>query len=390
MSAPAKSELLARARDIVPLLAAEAAAGRAACRLSDRSISAMREAGLFRLLEPAAYGGYEADPRVVYESEMILGEADMSAAWILGVSGVISWLAALFDARAAQDIWGRSPDAVFCCAFRRNGVAAPVEGGFRLSGRWTYASGCQHSQWAAVGALRGVEKPGPDDHLLLLVPRADFEIIDTWRSPGMQGTGSHDIAVKDAFVPAHRVIRFIDNLNCMGPGQSTHTAPIYRMPFGQIFGAGVSVAAIGAMQAMLDAYVKLARERMRMGASLADDPDAQAAAAEAWSAIDFSKLVIDRNYGEMLADAQRGVVTPIEARLKYKYQMSQITDRCRSAAQKIGDLAGTAGLTGGALFHRLMADIAAGRQHITNQTVLHARDLGWRMFGLKEKLDFML
>ena len=238
--------------------------------------------------------------------------------------------------------------------------------------------------------MRGVEKPGVEDHLLLLVPRKDFEIIDTWRSPGMQATGSHDIAVKDVFVPAHRVIRMIDLLNCKGPGQAVHKAPLYRMPFGQIFGAGVSVAAVGATQAMLDAYVNVARERKRMGSSLADDPDAQVAAAEAWSAIDFGKLVIERNFGAMLADAEAGRVTPIEERLKLKYQMSTITDRCRSAALKIGDLAGTAGLTGGALFHRLMADIAAGRQHITNQTVLHGRDLGWGLFGLKEKLDFML
>jgi 3-hydroxy-9,10-secoandrosta-1,3,5(10)-triene-9,17-dione monooxygenase len=224
----------------------------------------------------------------------------------------------------------------------------------------------------------------------VLVPRENFEIIDTWRSPGMQATGSHDIEVKDVFVPAHRVVRFIDNLACVGPGQATHTAPLYRMPFGQIFGAGVSVAAVGALQAMLDAYVDVARERKRMGASLADDPDAQRAAAEAWSAIDFARMIIDRNFGRMLDDARAGVMTPIEERLKLKYQMSTITDRCRDAALKIGDLAGTAGLTGGAQFHRLMADISSGRQHVTNQTVLHARDLGWSLFGLKEKLDFMV
>ncbi len=390
MSEAIAAELSRRARDIAPLLASEAPAGRASFRMSARSIGAMREAGFFRIAQPAGLGGHELDPRVLYGAEMILGEGDMSAAWILGVSGVISWLVALFDPRAGEDVWGKGPDAIFCCALRRNGVATPAPGGFRLSGRWTYASGCDHSQWAVLGGLRASDRPGVDDHLLLLAPREDFEIVETWRAPGMQATGSHDVVVRDAFVPGHRVIRMIDNLNCAGPGLAAHTSPIYRLPFGQIFGAGVSVAAVGALQAMLDAFIASARDRKRVGASLAGDPDAQLAVAEAWGAIDLARLIVTRNFGEMLADAERGETTPVSRRLRYKYQLSTIAGRCRDAAQKIVDLSGTAGLSGSAPFPRLMADIAAGRQHVTNQTTLHGRDAGWDMLGLPEKVDFML
>ena len=390
MSTTDAIEMLKRARAIVPDLAVNAAEGRKSYRMSKASIAAMREAGFFRILSPRRHGGYELAPQTIYEAEMILGEGDMSAAWILGVSGVISWLVALFDARAGDEVWGANADEIFCCAFRRTGAATPVAGGFRLSGRWTYASGCDHSGWAVLGGLAQSEKPGPQDHHLLLLPRADFEIADTWRSPGMQATGSNDVIVRDIFVPAHRVIRMIDNLNCTGPGQAVNDAPLYRLPFGQIFGAGVSVAAVGALQAMLDAFVAGARERKRMGASLADDPDAQMACAEAAGAIDLARLIIARNFSAMMEDAQRGIVTSIHARLHYKYQLSTITERCRSAAMRLLDLSGTAGLSEMTAFPRLMADISAGRQHITNQTTLHGRDLGSSVLELPEKLDFML
>ncbi len=390
MNASDGAEILKRARDVAPLLAANAAEGRGNFRMSGKSIAAMREAGFFRILQPRRHGGFELAPQIIYETEIILGEGDMSAAWILGVSGVISWLVALFDARAGEETWSANGDEIFCCALRRNGVATPVPGGYRLSGRWTYASGCDYAGWAVLGAMRGVEKPGPQDHLLLLVPRADFEIIDTWRSPGMQATGSHDVAARDAFVPAHRMIRLIDNLNCAGPGQSTNDAPLYRLPFGQIFGAGVSTPAAGALRAILDAFVAGARERKRMGSSLADDPDAQLACAQAAGAIDLAHMIVARNFEAMMADARRGVVTPIPDRLRYKYQLSTITERCRAAATRILDLSGTAGLSDKAPFQHLTADICAARQHITNQTMLHGRDLGWSMLGLPEKADFMV
>ena len=182
----------------------------------------------------------------------------------------------------------------------------------------------------------------------------------------------------------------IDNLNCTGPGLAAHTSPIYRMPFGQIFGAGVSVAAVGALQALLDVFIASTRERKRMGAALTEDPDAQLACAEAFGAIDLAKMLIERNFGEMRRDAEAGVMTPIAVRLRYKYQMSTITERCRAAAQKLVELAGAAGLSGSSPLPRLLADIAAARQHISNQHALHGRDVGREILGFPEKLEFML
>ncbi len=390
MTAPTPAEILARARDIVPVLSQHATEGRAHNRLVARSMEAMKEAGLFRILQPRRHGGYELPPQTVYEAEMIVGEGDMSAAWVLGVGGVIAWLMGLFDARAGDDVWGADNGAILCCALRRSGVATPVIGGFRFSGRWTYASGCDHSGWAVLGGLMDGDASKPENHLLLLVPRADFEIVDTWRAPGLQATGSNDIIVRDVFVPAHRAIRMIDNLQCEGPGLAAHDAPLYRLPFGQIFGAGVSVACVGATQSMLDAFVANAGRRKRVGACLADDPDAQLACAEAAAAIDSARMIVDRNFSSLMDTARTGAAPPISLRLKYKYQLSTITRACRDAALKMLELSGTAGLSTSEPFTRLMADISAGRQHVTNQSVLHGRDLGWSMLGQPERLDFML
>ena len=206
----------------------------------------------------------------------------------------------------------------------------------------------------------------------------------------MQATGSHDIIVRDAFVPGHRIIQMIDILHCCGPGLTVNTAPLYRLPFGQIFGAGVVTPAVGALKAMLEAFIDTARERKRMGSYLAEDPEAHFACAEAAGAIDLAHMIISRNFSAMMNDASSGVMTPIAARLLYKYQLSTITERCRAAAIRLLDLLGTAGLSDKTPFSWLMADISTARQHITNQQLLHARDLGWSMLGLPEKLDFMV
>src|SRR3954465_5632846 len=247
------AEIVARTRAMIPKLRERAPQGERERRLPKDTIADMQAAGLFKVLQPKRWGGYELDILTYFETQMALGEGDMSVAWVYGVVGVHPWFVALLDDRAAKDIWGKDASTLICSSLMPTGMAKAVDGGFRISGRWKYASGCEHCEWAFLGCM---VEGGSDMRCLFLVPRADYEIIDTWHVPGLKGTGSHDIVVKDAFVPAHRMQSQADNFRGIAPGHAINTAPLYRLPFGQVFFRGISTGAIGALQGMLDAYLE--------------------------------------------------------------------------------------------------------------------------------------
>jgi 3-hydroxy-9,10-secoandrosta-1,3,5(10)-triene-9,17-dione monooxygenase len=377
-------EILRQVRALIPAIAAQAAEDARERRVSPAIIAQLQEAGVFRVLQPKRWGGYELAPTFLYALEMAVGEGDMSAAWVVGVLGVIPWAIALFDQRAAEAVWGSDDSTLICCALRRSGNAVPVAGGFRLSGRWRYASGCAHAGWALLG---GGTAPTSEGDYLMLVPRRDFEILDTWHVAGLKATGSNDIIVKDAFVPTWCAHRMSDLFDCKGPGQAINDAPLYRMPFGLVFAGGVSNAAVGALEGMLQHL--LADLRQRVGSSR-PNPDLALLCAEAATTIDEAKVLLERNFAALAAHAERGVVPPIEERLRIKYQLSLTTERCRDAANHLLAATGASGLHDDHPYGRIIADITAGRQHITNSVPLHARDWGEVMLGQPRRHDFML
>jgi 3-hydroxy-9,10-secoandrosta-1,3,5(10)-triene-9,17-dione monooxygenase len=378
-------ELLQSARDLVPAVAAAAAEGERERCVPPSIVAALKRAGLFRAIQPKRWGGHELPPTAVYDAEMAIGTADMSTAWIVGVLGIIPWAIALFDDRAGEEVWGQDPDSLICCAIRRAGTATPVAGGFRLSGQWAYASGCQHADWALLGAAAGAT---PESDYLMLVPKRDLAILDTWHVSGLKATGSHDVAVKNAFIPADRTLRMTEVFDCRGPGQTVNTAALYRMPFGLVFAGGVANASVGGLQGMLDRLVGEIRAQRGPRRS---DPDLSLVVAEAATTIDEAKAVVARNFARLLAHSEAKELPPIEERLQVKYQLSLNTERCRIAANKLLEASGASGLY--ATRHpygRIVADITAARQHITNSVPLHARDWGQVMLGQPRRHDFML
>ena len=210
---PSAAEMIARTRAMIPVLRERAVRGEADRRLSKETIADMQATGLFKVLQPKRWGGYELDIVTYFEAQMALGEGDMSVAWVYGVVGVHPWFVALLDDRAAKDIWGNDDNTLICSSLMPSGVAKPADGGFRISGRWKYASGCEHCEWAFLG---GAVEGKPDDRRIFVIPMSDYEIVDTWYVPGLKGTGSHDIVIEDAFVPEYRTQKYSDNLRGSG------------------------------------------------------------------------------------------------------------------------------------------------------------------------------
>ena len=390
---PAKSAdaLIETARAMIPVLAGRAAQQTANRRILPETIAEMKAAGFFRVLQPKRWGGYEMDPRVFAEIQMALAQGDMSVGWVYGVVGVHAFQLALFDDRAAQDVWGQDSSVLIASTYMPTGKAIPAEGGFRFSGKWKFSSGVEHCQWVFLGGLAPgnatAEQPNPPPtYCTFLLPRKDFEIVDTWEVMGLRGTGSQDISVNDVFVPDYRVHRTSDAYSGTSPGNAVNTGHLYRYPFVQVFFRVVTNGCIGALQGLLDAFRAYGAARITtVGSSTARDPDAQLACAEAASAIDEMKSILHRNFSVLDQYAREGTNPPTELRLLYRYQSSVIAERCVELAAKIFKCTGGSGLFGTQPFGRIYADLIAARQHVSNQSQITGRGFGAVLLGLENQ-----
>jgi 3-hydroxy-9,10-secoandrosta-1,3,5(10)-triene-9,17-dione monooxygenase len=386
---PEPAELVVRARALIPVLARRSLEQKQRRGILPETIAEMQAAGFFRVLQPKRWGGYEMDLGTFYDIEMALGEGDMSSGWTYGVLGVVSWFLGVMDDRAAQEVWGHDTTTLICSSTMPAGKATAVDGGFRLAGYWRYASGCEHCGWALLGGMVHVDNT-PPDWRFFLVPRRDYQTVDTWQVAGLQGTGSIDVILDDVFVPAYRTQRLQDNFLLRGAGQALNTSSLYRLPFGQIFVRGVSTAGIGALQAMLAALIDFSRDRVsRAGGRSAENPFVQLLCAETAAAIDEMRTTLDRNFATLHDYARRSETPPLELRLQHKFQSSAVIERCTLLASRIFKSTGAAGLSDELPFGRILADLMAARQHISNQYDYYGSNWGAAMLGLESK-DFLL
>lgn len=387
---PVSSEvLIQRARDLVPKLVERAPEAREKRRIPDATIRDLQDAGLFRVLQPKAYGGYEMEPQVFYDIAMTLAEGCMSTGWVYGIVGVHNWQLALFDPQAAKDVWGEDTSTLVASTYMPKGQVTPVEGGFKFSGRWGFSSGIDHCDWVLLGGLIFTEGQ-PPEYRTFLVPRSDFRVEDTWHTMGLQGTGSNDVIVEDAFVPEYRTHKASDGFNGTNPGGDTFTAPLYRIPFGQIFVRAVSSAAIGALEGATKSFRDWATDWTgSMGSKTAEQPTSQLAVADALTATDEMKLVLHRNFEEILDSIHNKQPLPIERRVHFRYQAAQVVERC---AERISRLMGAAG--GRAIFtdfavQQPFLDIHTARAHYANNAFMFGGNYGSVMLG-KDNADFFL
>jgi 3-hydroxy-9,10-secoandrosta-1,3,5(10)-triene-9,17-dione monooxygenase len=384
VSAVTPDLLIERARAMIPALKERADAATAARALPAETIREMQEAGFFRVLQPTRHGGYEMDPKVFYEIQMALAEGCMSTAWVYGVIGVHPFQLALFDQRAQADVWSKSDATLISSSYQPVGKVERVDGGFRLSGRWGFSSGCDHCEWAFLGALiPAVEAGGPPEMRTFLLPRSDYQIVHDWNVFGLQGTGSHGIVVDKAFVPEHRTHRAVDGFLCKNPGQAVNVGPLYRLPWAQVFVRAVSTAAIGALQGALDSYIGIASKRVSTNTGKATrlDPAALNAAARVQSAVLEMKSVLRRNFDEMMTTLRAGDEIPMQDRIRYRFESSQVVRRCAALCDELMPLLGGRAIYMDSPLVRYWLDINAARAHVANDPAVIGTSLGALYLG---------
>ncbi len=376
---PSRETLVERARAMIPALKARSDAATAARALPAETIRDMQEAGFFRVLQPKRYGGYEHDPRVFYDIQTTLAEGCMSTAWVYGVIGVHPFQLGLFDPKAQADVWNKDDATLIASSYQPVGKIERVDGGFTLSGRWGFSSGCDHCQWVFLGALiPPLEAGGQPEMRTFLLPRSDFQIVHDWTVFGLQATGSHGIVVEKAFVPEHRTHKAVDGFLCKNPGQGQNTAPLYRLPWAQVFVRAVSSAAIGALQGALNAFIAIAAKRVSTNTGKATklDPFAMNAAARTQSAIIEMKATLNKSFDDMMTRITAGGEIPIPDRIRYRFESSQVVRRCAVLCDELMPLLGGRAIYMDSPVVRYWLDINAARAHVANDPAIIGTSLG--------------
>ncbi|KAB8187748.1 3-hydroxy-9,10-secoandrosta-1,3,5(10)-triene-9,17-dione monooxygenase oxygenase subunit [Microbispora catharanthi] len=379
------NEVLDAVRALLPKIAERARSTDEDRRVPAESIRELVQAGVFRMLQPKRYGGVEGDPVSFYEVVREISAVCGSTGWTVAVLGVHPWQLALFEEAAQDEVWGSDPDALISSSYAPVGRLIPVEGGYRLSGRWRFSSGCEHASWAMVGGLVLGDQGRPVDFMTVLVPRSDYLIADVWDVIGLRGTGSNDIIVEDAFVPAHRVMRNYEMAQLRGPGQKVNTGPLFRIPFGTVFTTTITAPVIGMAAGCYRSYVTAMRDRVRLslgGGRFAEDQFAQVAVARAASEIDAAILQTDRNVREVYEHAVRGETIPAELRLRVRRDQVRATERALEAIDILFKTAGGNSLSRGNPIERAWRDAHAGSVHVANDVERALAMYGKGEFGL--------
>ncbi len=388
---PEAIELVARARALAPKLLERAREAERQGMVPVDTVREMQEAGLFRVLQPRRWGGYELDPRVFYRVQMALAEGCMSTAWIYGVIGVHNWQLPLFPDQAQQDVWGTHNGTLIASTYMPVGKAEKVEGGYRFSGRWSFSSGVEHCEWIFLGGLLP-KRDGSEglEHTTFLLPKSDYRVEHNWDVLGLRATGSHDIVVDNAFVPEHRTQRTNDHSDAGCPGREANPGWVYRIPFTQVFQRAVSSACLGALDGAIAEFRRRAAAHVgKHGAKTADDVNAQLAVSEAMMTSDQLKLVLFRNYARIVDCARTGDRMPVEERLMQRAQAAQVPKQCAAALSELMRACAASGTYKSNPIERTFRDVHQARGHIANNTDTYARIHGAVMLGLSNPDPFV-
>ncbi|CAD5377696.1 3-hydroxy-9,10-secoandrosta-1,3,5(10)-triene-9, 17-dione monooxygenase [Pseudomonas sp. OF001] len=372
-------QMVARARALVPLLAERAAQAEAELKVADEVIAALQEAQLFRVMQPKRHGGFEFGPKVFAEIQQTLAEGCMSTAWMYGVVAVHPWQLALFPEQAQQEVWGEDASTLVASTYMPVARVTEVEGGYRISGRWGFSTGCEHCEWVFLGGnlTPGVGKG--NSYRTFLVPKSDFRIERNWDVIGLRGTGSHDIVVEDAFVPLHRTHATQQHDDAANPGRELNSAPLYRVPFAQMFIPAVSNACIGGLAAAIQHFKDYAQQGIskNVGMRTVDDPNAQLAYARAVVAHEQMVENRKRHYEVQMAWAERGEAAPVNERLRQRYQLAQVANECAHHINELLRCCGATGTYRSNPLTRIFLDVFTGRAHIANNVDLFGRAFGF-------------
>ncbi len=386
---PDVSELLARAREIARLARARTRETEADRRVCDDMIARMRRADLFRVMQPRAYGGFEYGFDVLVEVVATIASGCGSTGWVYSLLASHQWLIACFSKEAQDEVW-KDPGAVVAGTYAPVGQAVAVEGGYRLTGKGSFCSGCDNAQWQLLGGMipqpGAAPKPG-----FFLMPTADCSIDDNWHTMGLAGTGSKNLVAEDVLVPAHRTLAFADLADASAPGMRSNPNPLYRQSFLAALPIAIVSPVLGMAEGALADYLDMAKVRTTRGAvtggnrRMAELTTVQLRVAEATACIDAARLLIFRDLAEALGAVERGEPISVDMRLRNRRDQAFCVRLLVQAVDALFLAAGGQGLFLENSLQRIWRDAHAAASHISLNWDSTGSMYGQYMLGLEPR-----
>lgn len=371
-------DVLRIAAELVPVLKERAARAEQLRRVPPETFQDLIASGLIRIGNPRRYGGNGLEVDVAYDVAWELGRGCGSTAWCYALWTVHNWWIGHFPERAQDDLFASGPDTVFSSGLNpANGKAEPADGGFRVAGRWGFSSGCDVASWAMV-ATPG---PVPGSLMWLLLPRADFEIVDTWFASGMRGSGSKDLVVKDVFVPAYRTI----DPNRAGDGDWTgwelHRRLSYRVPLRSMTGWDLSAPVVGIAQGAVDEFTARVRGSSTPNRT-AESSALQLRLAEASAEVDAARALQRHDVRELLDKAARAETPSERDRARYRRDKAFIAKLCVRAVNRLFEGSGARAVLDSEPIQRFHRDAHAASHHAALAWDVWAEQFGRQALGL--------
>jgi alkylation response protein AidB-like acyl-CoA dehydrogenase len=364
-------ELRSAIRSLLPRVRARAAECERAKSVPPETVDELRELGFYKLVQPSAYGGYEQDFVIVAELMMELAGACASTAWVCGLLAAHQWMVGTFPAEAQREVWKSDPDATFCGSYAPVNEALADRGGFRLSGRWGFASGCDNSQWAICGARLPAASDRPSQSAFLLVPATDYAIEDTWDVIGLAGTGSKTLLLKDVFVPDYRVLLFTDAASGRTPGSRLYSNRLYAMPIYCHVSACLAATAIGAAAGAVEDFIAGTSGRLTRGSvtggnnQMAQFPTVQIKLAEAAASVDAARTILLRDLEAIARELGKNGEGSIRQRVTNRRGQGFAVNLAVRAVDILNAATGGNGLAMSNPIQRAWRDVNAVARHVS-------------------------
>jgi 3-hydroxy-9,10-secoandrosta-1,3,5(10)-triene-9,17-dione monooxygenase len=373
-----RETLVERAHKLVPVLRERTARCDELGRLPDETREDLRETGIARILQPARYGGAQAHFSGMIEILTAIGSGCGSTAWCLAQYIGHNFMVAQWPERAQETIWGQDPKSLVAgILIPHLGRAEKVRGGYRLSGRWPFVSGVDACDWTILSGLveRGDRDP---EERYFLVPKSDYEILDTWDAIGLRGSGSHDIRADDLFIPSHMTLPIRHLKGGESPGRKLHRADLYRSPSYMTFGLLIVSASVGMAEGLVRDYTEHAKTRVALmsGQAHIDQPTQHVRLSKAVMSVEAAQAILHRNCDEIMAILASDRLPTNEERTKFRAAGAMAGSLAFDAAQLIWDAEGGRGVYMKNPVARAYRDLCTATRHMT-----HSWDLNGGLHG---------
>ena len=375
--------VLDQARALLPALRErEAATAEARC-VPDATVAAFHAARLPNVLQPRRFGGLQLGFDVFSRIVETLAEGCAASAWVYAVLGEHQWILGCFPEQAQIDVWGDNPRAVASSSLAPRETAVPTLGGWRLTGQFPFSSGCQHAQWAIIGA-RAEDAAGNRPTRYMLVPMQDIEQVDDWRVLGLRGTGSRSLRLRDVFVPAHRTVLLRDLLDGTTPGSAVHPDyPLLRAPRGFLVPFSLPPVAFSLARRGLDQVTEALRSRVSRGVrTVADSEVTQMRLGEASAAIDLAVLVLHTRRDQSIAALAAGQAIGPREIMRNRRDIAYATDQLRVGVQQLMELNGARTVYDNDPLQAVLRDVLTIATHSVVQLQLAMVPYGRSLLGL--------